>query len=433
MKLAKFVFAALGLATAFQVPGACSVYDESLVGGGGGAAGDSSTPGTCQPAKWPLKPAGTDLGGGNDFVTALTMFDFGEPYTAADAGGPSQPEWRDIGYDLDEACTIQTAADGNINRDPTMQDPSTCDPLGVPGQQPRTGDLPGGRDNGLRSVIELVQTVLSEFGTPAYNANIVTGRVSLLIGISDYNGQPDDDFITMTLYSPAEFNSIPENAGARPKFNGSDLWPILKESFDRGDPNFPSFKSNRAWVRDNVVVAAISELDLPLRIGISSQEVTNLQVRFNEPFLTARIGRDPETNLWKLTEGVIAARWATDDLFDMLSRFPNPDIYPRAPGPGENPFFCAGPAGYYPIIRQFICMSADIYSGGNAPGNPCDSLSVGIAFESIEARLGPVVDSQPILNPCGAANPAEDSCARVAQGLPPPSGAGDAGTDDGGS
>lgn len=428
MKVTKVTVLLLGVLAASQIPAACSVYDESLLAGGAGAGGDAST-GPCLSATWPQRPTAADLGAGNDFVAALTMFDFGEPYEGSDGGIHSLS--RDIGYDIDFTCTAQSANETNLNPDPTMTGSSSCEPLGVPGFRPRVGDLPQGRDNGLRALIDLVQGVLEEFGTPAYNANILSGRTSLLIGVNGYNGAADDDEVTVTLYSPAEFASISENTGKTPKFDGQDLWPVSADSFQE-DRSTPKFITRRGYVRDNVLVAAIKELDLPLRIGISSQDVTLLQVKFIDAFLTANIGRDPQTNLWTLKKGVIAARWKTDDLFDMLSRFPNPAVYPDPPGPGENPFFCAS-AAHYKLIREFICVASDIYSGGTAAGTQCDSLSVGIGFESVEALLGPVVDAPPAPeNPCGDADPAGDSCQRVADGLPAPGQTADAGSGDGG-
>ncbi|HEY6561412.1 MAG TPA: hypothetical protein VI072_29265 [Polyangiaceae bacterium] len=424
MKRARIGILAAGVLCATALPGACSVYDESLLGSGGGGP-DSST--GCLHARWPDEPKNAPPGGDISFVTALTYFDFGEPYVATD-GGANHP-YRDVGYDLDNTCTKIGPGDPRPE-DPNLNQDNSCRNAGGPGFAGVVGDYKDGRDNGLAGLITRVKLSLQEFGTDAYLANIGTGKVSLLFGVSGYNGELNDDDVTGIIYSPAAFDSVPENAGKTPQFDGSDRWPIMEDSYVGENEAEPAHKSIRGYVTNGVLVARTADLNLRLRIGISSQDVTDLQITFLQPFLTAKISKD-ERGLWQLTEGVIAGRWKTDDLFKELSRFPNPDTYPDVPV--DDPFFCTD-SQLYPAVRGFICSLADIYSGPPGPGNDCDSLSIGIAFNAIQAQLGPKVETDDRVNPCGVFNPADDDCAKWARGEPVP-GAGqiEAGAGDGGS
>jgi hypothetical protein len=395
------------------------VYDESLLGSGGGGGSDSST--GCQNVRWPEEPKNAPAGGDISFVTALTYFDFGETYVSTDSGA-SIP-YRDVGYDLDLTCT-RTGPGDQRPEDPNLNEDNSCTNNGGPGFPGVVGDYKDGRDNGLAGLISRVKISLPQFGTDAYLSNIATGEVSLLFGVSGYNGELNDNDVTGIIYSPAAFDSVPENAGKTPQFNGQDRWPIMEDSYINGNEGEPAHKSIRGYVTNGVLVARTADLNLRLRIGIASQDVTDLQITFLQPFLTAKVSKD-DRGLWQLTEGVIAGRWKTEDLFKELSRFPNPDDYPVVPV--DDPFFCTD-SQLYPAVRAFICSLADIYSGPPGPGNECDSLSVGIAFNAIEAKLGQKVETDDRVNPCGAADPAQDNCAKWARGEPVPgAGAGDGG------
>ncbi len=417
---------AVGLLSAVGLPGACSVYDESLLGSGGGNGADGGA--ECLHVRWPDEPKNAPEGNDISFVTALTYFDFGEAYVATD-GGASVP-YRDVGYDLDRVCTRLGPGDGRPD-DPKLNEDNSCRNSGGPGTAGIVGDYAEGRDNGLAGLISRVKIALQQFGTDAYNLNIGTGKVSLLFKITDYNGEQNDNDVKGIILSPAEFQKLPENVGKTPQFNGQDRWPIMKDSYIGGDEANPAHQSTRAYVTNGVLVARTADLNLRLRIGISSQDVTDLQITFLQPFLTAKISKD-DRGLWQLTDGVIAGRWRTADLFKELSRFPNPDTYPNVPV--NDPFFCTDSA-LYPAIRAFICSLADIYSGPPGPGNECDSLSIGIAFNAIQAELGTSVDTEERSNPCGVFDPAQDNCTKWSAGEPPPgAGAGgDAGGSDGGS
>jgi hypothetical protein len=302
------------------------------------------------------------------------------------------------------------------------------------GFTPIVGDYANGRDNGLGGLITLVKAALPNFGTEAYNANIQTGKVSLLIQVRDYNGEPNDFDVKTVLYSPAAFDVLDEVKGRRPAFDGKDVWPIASDSYVGENSAEPRHVSARSYVTNGVLVAAITELDLRLRIGVSLIDVADIQVKFISPYLTAKIGKD-ERGLWQLTEGNIAARWKSNDVLAELSRFPNPINYPDPNA--VQPYFCTN-NGFYTQVRDHICRATDIFSDLPAPGTQCDSLSVGIGFTSIEANLGQMVRLPERPNPCGDYDPRNDSCEDWAAERPPPAPAdggagGDAGSGEGGS
>ncbi|HEY6561413.1 MAG TPA: hypothetical protein VI072_29270 [Polyangiaceae bacterium] len=379
----------------------CSVYDESLLG-------ETAAPAECQLARWPEPPAGTGLGGDTTFVTALQSFDFGEEHVSLE--GQPVPERQTVGYDLDKLCTQNE----ELN-DRTLTDENSCAPV-AGWFSPRYGDLKGGRDNGLRYLIKFVADAFKgssendlpiSFGTPIYNVAIQSGEVSLLMQVEGYNEQPDDDSVVFKLYTPGSFGMANPDV---PKFDGRDEWPVARDSFEGENSNVPKWVSERAYVTNNVLVARLRSADLRLRVGIAETQVVDLILRFVDPFFTARI--EKLDNVWRLRQGQVAARWRTADLFSQVKFFPNPLYEPGNAAPSNTQYMCASSAGY-PFVREAICGSTDIVATAAGPGDICDSISVGIGFEAVQARLGGTVDLDPPLSDCtDAFDPVRDACSK---------------------
>jgi hypothetical protein len=408
----------LRLVALVAVVSACSVYDKSLLSPGNPAT--DSAPAKCESVQWPDRPKNATPGGGNDFVAALRYFDFGEPYIAR--GTTPARVARDVplqGYDLDHRCT----ANSDFKDDPTLIDPPSCRDLpgmgeGVFGKH---GDLPGGRDNGLRNVIEDVAKFFQEFGTPTYNGAIEKGQVSLLFEIKDYNGEPNDDAVTVSIYTPVKLigsgdASLPSGDAAAdggpsiiPQFNGEDTWTVAYESYLENEPaKGPRVFSADAYVANNMLVSSIDRLDMRLRIGISPFKLVDLNVNFVATFFTAKIAK--ENGLWELKDGTIVGRWRTKDLFGQVKYFPNPYVQQRADaGPGKYQM-CTN-LDSYELVHQLICQAADIYSGPETPDPACDAISVAIGFRAVQAKLGGFGNLEPLENECTSRyDPMRDSC-----------------------
>ena len=77
---------------------------------------------------------------------------------------------------------------------------------------------------------------------------------------------------------------------------------------------------------------------------------------------------------WRITDGVIAARWHEPDIFAALSSYG---------GNGGDPLCTDFPIGYA-TAKATICNGLDILEDGSGPKSlPCDSLSMGIGFKAV--------------------------------------------------
>jgi hypothetical protein len=392
----------------------CSVYDESMFKdqpllpdvtqeGSGATGGSGGGSGICASSEQPpgLLPADPSTADVAPIIVALRAFDFGEPYVD---NGTSVP-FRDLGYDLDRVCTF---TENDVLRNTSCLVPNFakavtgCKYCGI------LDDFQNGRDNGLGRLIAEVADKIIGFGSASYNTQIDEGRVSLLWRVRNYNGQPNDDQVELTLLTPAAMANQPNNERVKPEWDGLDRWPIAGDSLNlntsgQPDINNPKFQDPNAYVSNGVIVASLPQADLRLRIGISASLVVELLLEFKQSFFTADLKQVPKVVpsadggtktelLWTMQNGRIAGRWSVNNLLRQLDQFPDPTALSKQ--------LCMTSAAY-PRFRDIVCSFVDIcVSDLCAPTQPCDAISVGIGFEAEQALLGDIYQLQPLQDRC---------------------------------
>jgi hypothetical protein len=218
------------------------------------------------------------------------------------------------------------------------------------------------------------------------SAKIEGGSWTLLVQIAKYNGLADDPAVDVTVYpSPG--------LGATPAWDGSDAWPVDEHSVGPGGLAEPLYKSQGAYVSGGVLVAAMPVA----KMVIVDQAV--IGIRFIGGVLTGRLA--PAGSSWKLTEGVLAARWALKDVLAMLAgvRYAGQAI-------------CTDSGLIYDTTKGMLCQGADILADGTSPKSlPCDAISFGMGFTADPAKLGAIAPTSdpPPACPAGT-DPANDSC-----------------------
>lgn len=342
--------------------------------GGSDATDDGATPpdGGCVSAQPPDPPAVADAGGEISFVVATSMIDFG------DLPG-SDPET--IGFDLDMRCTCPEA-NGCMREAWATAD--AC-------------DGPGGRDNMTGRFMKEVSTLFAGLGSEAWTEGMQQGTWSLLLRVRDYNGLPDDDRVRLDWYIPAEFYRLQDGGTEPPKWDGSDAWPIRKNSLETppaGEPwdiDKTVYYDDRAYVTDGVLVASVSEATIEVTV--------DYHLTIVGAFMVADVVQ--EDGRWMLKNGTVAGRWPVENILGQISRIKDPifDLY-----------MCTDNLAY-PQIKQEVCSIIDIYSGVGSPTTPCDAVSAGMRFDTMPAQLGGLVEPGEQTTYCDpAVDPAYDSC-----------------------
>lgn len=351
--------AALGLAFGLVSVASCLVgsFDVVEVSAGSGGRGDGGSTGTggdddpCGHASYPLPP-GTTSEGTDQVVVALRRVAFGED-------SPTPP-----GLDLDDTCTCCCQGEG----------PSCL--------QPKTScDYPEGVDNAVAGLFQLFDIGLVGFGSSEFSQNAEQGQWSVLLRIRDYNGGPDDDRVELSwLVGLGIFGDLGERL--TPQWNGEDAWTAVSTSFtapDGGaadpalgvDGNLPRYVDTKAYVTNHKLVASLPDTELLLGSGPN-----RITFHLVGAFVVGDLAPSPDAPGVALTNALLVGRWRIDDFFKALSTYRNADGTP----------FCTDDS-LYEVVKPTICGAVDLYSGTTTPTTPCDSFSLGMAFEASPAKL----------------------------------------------
>jgi hypothetical protein len=318
----------------------------------------------------------------------MKTIDFGEEYVSNSGVVAPRPH----GFDLDFKCTG------------LGEGPSCVMPAFASGDD---ADLEGGRDNAFgKFVAEMAQRVPS-FGTPSFSEQIAQGKISLLFRVHNWNGQPNDDQVELTLFATGPLNAL--GGPSVPQWDGNDAWPIADASLVDDDISQPRFVDANAYVVSGTLVAAMPEVSLRISVGITATIVIEQLLPLQQVFFVAEIKQNTN-GLYVLEKGEIAGRLHVDALLNQTDRYPDP-LNLR-----DLPPICMDSASYQ-TFRSLICGFVDIHATLASPTLPCDALSVGIGFTASQARLGPIYRLPPLADRCPG-EPA-DSCFIP---FPPPDG-----------
>ena len=349
-----FVVLALGVAVA------CTAFNDAVVREPGPDGGGTDAPASpdgggsgCVHATLPETPQGAD-DGAISFVAVLSQLAF-KPKTGA---API-----DYGFDLDDRCTC-------------APDEETCTPADA-GTGPRC-DGEGGVDNaaGIFVAPEVFfgqPYELEEFA----NQGIQKGENGLLIEVTGYNGKKDDPSVTVSLYRSLGPRDVDGNTKPAPEFTREELWTRLREDVEN-EATRP--KSVRAFVKDNILVAALKTSYLPFNI--------DAYIELLEGRVVARI--DNTNGRYALRDGVLVGRWTTKNVFKNLIRI--------RPGGTDGKRICELDGGVALFesfgARRDVCNAADIASASvfDRDRTPCDALSSTVGFEAVEVTAGETVD-----------------------------------------
>jgi hypothetical protein len=392
-------FASAALAVPLVATAACSYYDSSLLeprvrdAGGSQPAGDASTEshdapasdtpaGSCKHRTPPDPPSVKNAGGSIELVVAMSSIDFGD--SSSDAG----MSYRSMGYDLDVKCTCQ--GEGPSCQEAAWATADSC-------------DGPEGQDNSGGGLVAEMTAFVPESGTAKWNADIQSGKWSVLLRVRGYNGQADDDQVEVAWYVPGPLGGLSSgDAGnARPVWDGNDVWPVRSQCLepangDAGtyDVNAPRYVDAKGYVTGSVLVASVPK---------GTMRITDqFSLLLTGAFLTATVGKNQQ-GLWELRDGTLAARWMLSDILGQLAGVQDPVL--------SQPL-CTNSL-FYPNIKKKICAYADIYSSVGTPTTECDSTTLGARFQALQAKLGGVLHIPPEPSKCSGQNdPGKDSCAK---------------------
>lgn len=342
----------------------CQVYDPDLVDAGR----DAGEAPPCNSRRPPVRPEMPDGDDGEEYLFGL-----------AEVFLDQEEEWRNIGFDLDEVCTVE----------PTFE--TECRPMRR-SQPPSDGN--DGIDNVFGSdlfpLVEIAVTGLQDTARAAAEDGTMP-----LMRLRGWNGEDDDRRVDVTITSaiyavPADpmtgeiptFDVVdfkPQVGGMpfRPIFDGNDYAFLREDTFFEGDPERPLIRDDNAYVAGRYVVAR-----LPDRFEIVFPSMTvGVVVTLTDGIAVGRISDD----LMMLEDVVVGGRWA---ILDLLST-------------AENVGLCMGDDNYNLLVGT-LDRIADVRAqpGSGGEGVVCDAVSAGVTFVGRRVQYGGLVPGPAVIDQC---------------------------------
>ena len=292
-------------------------------------------------------------------------------------GTPNPKYWENIGYNLDG---IISTKDGSNH----------CKPLRGANPEFVKTDGANGIDNSFGSNLMPIITSVAPDASPSLNASLQVGDFSVIVHMENADDSATQSGISAALLGGALHNAmgVCANGGDAPCFDGTDMWPITRETV-KGDTFNGVADANvqfpNAYIVDGMWVSG-SKGDLDLSVAI---ENVAFVLRIRDAFITMDLsgrGTDAEA-----VNGVIAGLIITEQLIEDL----------RAVAGSLDESLCDGPT--FDSIAQQVRAASDIMrdgTNGNS-SDKCDAISVGLGFTATGINLGSV--APPIVppdNPC---------------------------------
>lgn len=380
------------LALASAVAPSCNVYDAALkepfpVAGGGSAGASGATSGGWGKGWWSkpgdkgcfsagvptAKDRPAPAAGGKDrapFFVGITKLRLG---SQNESGMEDGEAWKDIGFDLDGACTSSPTC-GIEN------DNAGCNQGAIPAR------IDGNecRDNNFgRFEVFVAQTpevgAKYRLNDTQFNCGLCAGHYNFLIRVSGYNGEPNDDDLRLDVYPSIGLQASTGIDCAKATEPSTLCWLstdpfILDETgFDgpkTGEtlPNAKVFDAH-AYVREGYLVATLPDdasFWFPTEVA---DGVNTFPIKIQKAVVTGRIEKAQDGTI-VVKDGVIAGRVKKDDVIGGFRQIG----------------LCENEGMLYKTMVNYVSSNLDVMASGiNDPSAPCDALSVGVGFEAKEA------------------------------------------------
>lgn len=283
------------------------------------------------------------------------------------AGVEDPSAWRTYGYNIDGKVSTRSSAD-------------VCSPVAGASNAVQV-DGENGLDNAFG--LSILPILLSSPNTvQKMNEQIHHGDFTLLIDTVGLNSDPKQSNTALggQIFSGAAFGK-----DVTPTFTMADNWPVTREmladgkSLDGGS----RVKFTNAFVKDGTFAGVADSLTLTF--GLDRGARLDL-VLYKATLSFAHSGSGLADN------GQIAGVLKTNELIESVRKIAGV----------IDPSYCTKER--FELLTSLLRSASDIMGdGSNAPGQPCDAISVGLGFTAKEIQAPSKV--------AGPAPPPVDSCA----------------------
>ncbi|MEO7091762.1 MAG: hypothetical protein ABI175_00840, partial [Polyangiales bacterium] len=308
-------------------------------------------------ARWPSRPAGERVasGKGSSLALGVQSFHIG---SLTRLGERAPNAWREWGFDLDDTCTDEAAANAGVG---------TCKPAsGSAAINLIDGDNCRDNNFGSQLVVKVLNVFSPDFETKG-NASVHTGSATWVFVIDDLDDGADDPYAPGTYYLVTPF----ADGAPNPAFDGTDVRTIDTRSVIDGDPKKVRQRFPNGYVAGNVWVSG----DLgPATFLFPNGKAAAAPLDIPAVVLTMRLATDHEGG----REGNLAGVITPAGLVDF--------IRPVAESGGvcsTNPVFAT--------LAANVAEYPDLVVGAKNlqdPTKTCDGISIGLGFDVGPVKIG---------------------------------------------
>lgn len=266
-----------------------------------------------------------------------------------------------LGYDLDERCT--GFPDASINT------PSCVSPTA----DQDAGDDDGGVDNAFGRLAERIPSFgVPDFAGEGFSSSADRAIQTILVQLSDYNGQPNDNNVSVGLVSVkrisragCDTNDVVFDPGEA-RWDGCDVWNRVDEPPDSWIEG-ATIRTLEGYVVDNKLVAR--RPGMKITFGLTGASLT-----VDGALITATIvPRD--TGGIELRDGIIAGRVETGNFIQFAGRL---ELDPDSP-------ICKFRTEAFLSFKETVCRLRDIRfdPATDSKNLPCDAISFALGFDAV--------------------------------------------------
>jgi hypothetical protein len=271
----------------------------------------------------------------------------------------SNDAWKDFGFDLDGFKSDKNfsghckAVTGGKNAD--IREDGT-----------------DGIDNSFgRNIVTQILTSLVPNAGATVNEQIDMGAFSLSIDMGKMKGVTDKNVSPIASQLFAVAGQEDPNDPMKyipPTKDGMYKWRPLEELLESKTPPVSKVKITDSYIADGVWVGKSDNIQLSLTISGFS-----LTLNIKSALIKVKLSADGSVG----TDGAIGGLLETEQVVDAI----------RKVAGQFDPQFCSG-STVDTILNQIRQASDSLLAGGQDAGKTCDSISVGLGFETRESLLG---------------------------------------------
>ena len=309
---------------------------------------------------------------------------------------PDPNAWEDIGFDLDGACTNSATCEdskGNLIKETVCSNSQT-----IPFDGNKCIDNSIGK---LFNIAATAPTVGEWFGLTEndWNCEMWRGGFSIIFKVSNYNGQYNDDSVTLDMYTSTGLQVLPQwycrkaidqplatDWNAHAPWPSKSHWIISKDDIslaaDQNGTDVPDSKWHdpTAFVRGGWLVSQLPDGTWFWYDG-ERTPVPGFREIMHRPILAVQLVHDPQSDMWTMDNGTIGyvAKPA-----EMLEGF-------------QQLGFCENMCGTFTEVKNYLNTYQDSLSvDTNAPpATMCDALSFGTVFRAAQISADATDIQQP--------------------------------------